>query len=131
MGDRALVIFTDSDKQEISPTTYLHWAGSDVPMLVNRLAALMADRKNDCSYASARFTGICHEHCTGNLSVGLQNTPQDIETAIQHDDAATIAEYSHGDAGVIVVNAGDFTWKAYGGYLDKWVDGKEPQEDAA
>lgn len=110
MGDRALVVFRSADKTIVSPTVYLHWSGHAVPELIEKLAVLMNDRRDDVPYACARFIGLCHEHIPGNLSLGVSETPLDVyETD----------SYSHGDAGVVVVDASTFKWKAHGGYLAK------------
>ena len=125
MGDRALVIFTDG--KEVSPTVYLHWSGSSVPALIEKAGVRMQGRLGDVSYAAARFVGICHEDIEGNLSLGIWNTPRNIRTAIlgwKHEEflkntshEELLRKYSQGDAGLVIVNADDFTWKAYGGYL--------------
>jgi hypothetical protein len=112
MGDRALVVF--HDERDISPTVYLHWHGSSVPELLGELAEYMKGRYGDAEYAAARFTGLCHTLMPGNLSLGIQaNTLQREDL----DDEAVLRGMSHGDAGVVIVNTGEFTWKAYGGYL--------------
>lgn len=110
MGNRALIVFTNTAKDDVSPIIYLHWNGSDVPAWIEELKSLMASRKGDVSYAAARFVGICHDHIDGNLSLGMWNSNLG-------DILKNPAEHSHGDAGVIVVNCDDFTWLAYGGYL--------------
>jgi hypothetical protein len=119
MGDRALVIFTDGN--EVSPTVYLHWHGQQVPELLKEIAALMADRLDDVSYTAARFIGICHNSIKGNLSLGVLDTDAALREAILTSDAGAIAQHSHGNAGVVVVNvsAPAFSWAAYGGYLSK------------
>jgi hypothetical protein len=112
MGNRALVIFYDEHR--ISPTVYLHWNGGKVPELLVSLAEYMNGRYGDAEYAAARFTGLCHNLISGNLSLGINANKlrrADLE------DAAVLATMSHGDAGVVIVNTDDFTWKAYGGYL--------------
>jgi hypothetical protein len=112
MGDRALIIFYD--EYRISPTVYLHWNGGKVPELLTNLAEYMKGRYGDAGYAAARFTGLCHNVISGNLSLGLNaNKLQRADL----EDAAVLATMSHGDAGVVIVNTDDFTWKAYGGYL--------------
>jgi hypothetical protein len=116
MGDRALVIFKDETK--ISPVIYLHWAGSDVPQYIEELKALMADRRGDATYASARFTGIAHTANVSSVSLGLYALHPQLAKAIKATDAETLASFSHGDAGLIVVDARDFSWRAYGGYLE-------------
>ena len=112
MGDRALVIF--HDKHRISPSVYLHWYGSEVPEILRELAEYMTGRHGDAEYAAARFTGLCHRRIPGNLSLGLMsNRLRRSDLA----DAAVLEEMSHGNAGVVIVDTGDFTWRAYGGYL--------------
>ena len=115
MGDRALVIF--HDRYRISPTVYLHWYGSEVPEILRDLAEYMKGRHGDADYAAARFTGLCHNRIPGNLSLGIMANP------LRHadlDDAAVLKAISPGDTGVVIVDTGDFTWKAYGGYLAEY-----------
>ncbi len=108
MSDRALVVFHSADGNHVTPTVYLHWLGSEVPSLIAETKAIMANRSDDPDYAAARFCAVA---CRGggNTGVGLMQSPDDIMT--------NAAKHSHGDAGVILVNAGDFSWKAFGGYL--------------
>jgi len=40
-------------------------------------------------------------------------------------DARQMATHSPGNAGIVVVDTSDFTWKAYGGYLAE-IDGRQP-----
>lgn len=104
MGDRAVVVFTDGDI--VSPGIYLHWHGSSVGEWIGELAKLMGTRQGDVSYAAARFAGLCHQKIEGNTSLGLLSVPDTILT--------NPAEESHGDHGVIIVNANDFSFKQYG-----------------
>jgi hypothetical protein len=121
MGNRALVIFYDD--HQISPTVYLHWNGGKVPELLGDLAEYMKGRYGDAGYAAARFTGLCHNLISGNLSLGLMaNTLRHADL----EDAAVLATMSHGDAGVVIVNTDDFTWKAYGGYLAEHQRSRAP-----
>jgi hypothetical protein len=116
MGDRALIIFTDGT--EVSPVIYLHWSGSKVPDLLEQHKPLMASRGADVSYAAARFVGIVHATMPEqNLSLGMWNADRRIRTAVTRSDADILKELSHGDAGVVVVDVTDYSWKAYGGYL--------------
>ncbi len=127
MGDRAIVIFTSRDGVRCSPAIYLHWSGDKVPGLINNTKDFMGDRLDDVEYAAARFTGIAHESLKEtNLSLGISNVPLTVETAIlgaQVTGGASAAarevleEYSPGDAGVVIVDASDFSWQAFGGYL--------------
>jgi hypothetical protein len=123
MGNRALVLFFD--QYRISPTVYLHWHGGEVPDILRDLAEYMKGRYGDAEYAAARFTGLCHQRISGNLSLGI------VANSLRHaelHDAATLTALSHGDAGVVVVDTRDFTWKAYGGYL---ADYRPPAESPA
>lgn len=121
MGNRALTIFTDSQGSEVSPTVYMHWNGGDVPEFVADTAKVMKGREGDVSYSVARFVAVVAAFLDGNLSLGVFETDADLRNAIKCQDAESIKRhaesFSHGDAGVIIVNCDDFTWKAYGGYL--------------
>ena len=120
MGDRALVIFEHNG--DVSPVVYLHWSGNRVPAILQTLKERMCDREGDVSYATARFIGICHEAIDGNLSLGVWNLPVETLVAVNTRGLSSeadkeLADYSHGDAGVVVVDAKDFSFEAYGGYL--------------
>lgn len=112
MGNRANIVFFD--QHQISPTVYLHWHGDKVPVYLAQLQLRMQGRANDAFYAAARFVGICHEHIPGNLSLGIRSNE------LRHRDLQNLevllAE-SPGNAGLVVVDTRNFTWKAYGGYL--------------
>jgi hypothetical protein len=114
MGNRALVIFHDRDR--VSPTVYLHWRGGDVPLWLDELKLLMQGRYGDAEYAAARFIGICHAEMDGNLSLGVLSNSF---TLLDVRRKSTLEAETHGDAGVIVVDTSDFSWKAYGGYLTR------------
>lgn len=109
MGDRALVVFADKSVGDVSPTVYLHTRGCDVPKLLEKHKARMGERKDDVSYAAARFIGICHEEIPGASGLGVFDTPANF--------LADPASHTHGDAGVIVVDAATYEWQAFGGYL--------------
>lgn len=113
MGDRALVVF--HAEETISPTVYLHWNGSEVPELIEELKERMQGRFGDIDYATARFIGGCHDRIPGNLSLGVFNNRLTISDLY---DAKVMRMHSHGDAGFVVVNVDDFSWVAYGGYLE-------------
>lgn len=123
MGDRACVIFFD--RECVSPTVYLHWHGDAVPAWLDSLKTLMATRRDDAAYTAARFIGLCHTRIAGNLSLGV--TSNDL-THADLGDAASLAALSPGDAGLVVVNADDFTWRAYGGYLSDRAASINPEE---
>ena len=112
MGNRASIIFFDHYR--VSPTVYLHWHGDSVPAWLDQLGPIMKDRKGDAFYAAARFVGICHAQIAGNLSLGISSNTLSLANL---RDANLMAEESPGNAGVVVVDTNDFSWKAYGGYL--------------
>lgn len=112
MGNRACIVFFDH--QRVSPTVYLHWHGDYVPRWLDHLKVIMKDREGDASYAAARFVGLCHAHIAGNLSLGIFSNTLSLANL---RDANLMADESPGNAGVVVVDTTDFTWKAYGGYL--------------
>ena len=117
MGDRALVVFKRIDtninvaerRAQYSPIIYLHWGGEKVPELLSKLRKLMTSRGEDLNYQAARFVGICHDENPGNLSLGMWNLP---------DNFTESADQSHGDAGLIVVDIKDYSFKQYGHHYD-------------
>jgi hypothetical protein len=120
MGNRACIVFFDRD--HVSPTVYLHWHGDAVPSWLDQLKDRMNGRFSDASYAAARFVGICHASIDGNLSLGLSSN--DLSKADVRSQDRMESE-SPGNAGMVVVDTSDFTWKAYGGYL-AGSDGRQP-----
>ena len=112
MGDRACVVFFD--RNCVSPTVYLHWHGNVVPAWLDQLKDRMNGRFSDAAYAAARFVGICHANIDGNLSLGISSN--DLSQAdVRSTDR--MEEHSPGNAGIVVVDTSDFSWKAYVGYL--------------
>jgi hypothetical protein len=74
----------------------------------------MTGRHSDAAYAAARFVGICHNIISGNLSLGVSSN------AFSRADLLSprlMELASPGNAGMVVVDTRDFTWKAYGGSL--------------
>lgn len=90
MGDRAIVRF--EGQMGKSPDVYLHWHGSAVPALLEGAASRM--RRNDPTYACARFIGHCHTQIDGALSLGVANNGElaerlyvvNVDTGIVTDD---------------------------------------------
>ena len=112
MGDRACVVFID--RTSVSPTVYLHWHGNAVPLWLDDLKDRMTGRFSDAAYAAARFVGIYHDYIGGNLSLGISSN------GLTHADVRNkdrMEADSPGNAGMVVVDTSDFSWKAYGGYL--------------
>ena len=120
MGNRACILFFD--QYRVSPTVYLHWHGDAVPAWLNQLKDRMKGRYSDASYASARFVGICHANIDGNLSLGILSNDLSIADVRNKD---RLEQESPGNAGIVVVDTNNFTWKAYGGYLAH-IDGRLP-----
>jgi hypothetical protein len=112
MGNRAAVVFFD--RSSVSPTVYLHWHGNAVPGWLDQLSMLMKGRYADATYAAARFVGICHGNIDGNMSLGISSNGFDL-SLIRSEPC--MHEASPGDAGIVVVDTSDFSWRAYGGYL--------------
>jgi hypothetical protein len=125
MGNRALVVFHNDD--DVSPTVYLHWNGDDVPYYLEQLKLLMATRLGDPSYAAARFVGICHNHISGPMSLGVMANTFAVADV---KDPERMAAESHGDAGMVVVDTADFSWKAYGGALEDYQSRAAPTTGA-
>jgi hypothetical protein len=116
MGDRALIVFTDKSKEDCSPVIYLHSDGYKVGDWIAELKTLMQGREGDVSYAAARFVGICHSHIPGNTSLGMWDGGEDV---IKDPKGS-----GHGDHGVIIVNASDFTFEQFGAYSSCKLEGR-------
>ena len=97
MGCRAIVHFYQrrGDHVQLGPAVYLHWDGDRVKELL--LKAQDRLRRNDVEYSTARFVGVCHEEIDGNTGVGTWSAPASVDDLRDSD-------YSHGDAGVFLVN---------------------------
>jgi hypothetical protein len=109
MGDRCLVVFTD-DTGDISPAIYSHWAGHDMPALLAEAGERGILREGDASYAAARFCGHLHEQSVRTTGLGLLPPPENLS-----DDV--LQEYSHGDAGIAIVNVDTGSVRYAAGYL--------------
>lgn len=107
MGDRVLITFTD-DGETFTPAVYMHWNGSEAADWIRAAARRM--RKGDAGYAAARFCGECHKQISGHNSLGLLDAPNKGAAGIDW------TEYSHGDAGVYIVNVSTGEVSAWGGY---------------
>lgn len=122
MGDRAVVVFHSSGYY--SPGVYMHWAGSEVPRLL--VAAKPVLRAGDPSYAAARFCGVVHmDSPDSRTGLGLLDAPK--------LEQLQSGQYSHGDAGVFVVDVDTGDVQQFNGYAPhdgpelKW---KSPKTDA-
>lgn len=135
MGDRALVIFVgvfpkehNGLELEVSPTIYTHWSGRVVEGIIEGL-----DGKVAINDAGEAFVGFCSELASGRedfMGFSCWNTPAHVIKAIEHifdeKEVAIIKEgagwaegllanYSHGDRGIYVVDCRDFSFEVYGG----------------
>lgn len=107
MGDRVLLQVVKKSPEEFSPVIYCHWLGGCGAIdAVTRLKARMEGRSGDVPYATARLVQEVINNDNGNLSFGVWNA-----------EKVLTAEDSHGDAGVILVNADTFEMTFLGGYL--------------
>lgn len=122
MGDRLRVVFKSEDHAgnlSYSPVAYHHWGGSYFVERHAEWLTLMDGRMGDLEYSAARWIGIAHSHLPGNLSLGVANLTQEEHDALDLGEPEVIAKHSHGDAGFVVVDVADGSWRAYGGYLAK------------
>lgn len=116
MGDRVLMQIVNNEGT-FGPVVYGHDAGIYAPLIAKALVERMVGRASDVTYWSARLVQEVSKTCSeGNLSLGMWNA----EAVLTEDD-------SHGDAGVVVINAstGDITYQ--GGYYD--ANGNFADED--
>lgn len=114
MGDRAVVLLEDGDA--IEPfAIYYHWAGKGgVESFYTEALEAHKSRRDDVSYFSARMVGLSCEAAPGSTGIGLIAAP----TEEQYASPTLMAQYSHGDAGVAVVNPekGTIRWIEGTGY---------------
>ena len=111
MGNRALVVFHDHARKVYGPVVYLHWHGAMVGDYLAQLKHLMSDRLDDVEYATARFIGVAHEDNRDALSLGVWEKPRRFT-----DNATWLEEFSHGDAGVFLIDAKSWDVRCFGGY---------------
>ena len=111
MGNRLIIICYSKDSKEVSPTIYQHWSQGKgaIATLLREQFETFKGRKDDCSYFTARLIGRLHggddkESC----SLGVWNTPKDIEASILSDNWKALKDYSHGDEGIILVDVVNF-----------------------
>jgi hypothetical protein len=100
MGDRVLMQVVSDDRKNFSPVIYMHWEGSNWENIVQKLAAQTHDILDDVNYSAASLVQICATYFEMNYyrSVGIWNT-----------DHILTADDSHGDNGIVLINAKDFT----------------------
>lgn len=120
-NDRVRVIIKDSEV--ISPTINLQHGRKKIAFYIGALRERMRGHENDAEYAAARLIGIIHERTSGNLFIGVTNTGPLVRVAIRHPDPSARADlfrlmnnkyaWVWADASIVIVDAKDFTWKAY------------------
>lgn len=136
MGDRALIHVHDGER--ISPCVYLHWGGTEVEDLLRKTKVLMGDRTGDVAYTAARLCGLAHDaDRDSNLSLGIWGPPDsNYAKAREHmlktepysfDPTRSHYPYSHGDAGVFLVNCKTWEVECFGGY--GFGDGADEEHD--
>lgn len=106
MGDRIVYYIEGA-----SCAAYGHWIGEKGIDLLK--GALPTMRKDDDSYAMARLIAyLCKEtESSVPTGVGVLRPPKD------SDKADAYGEYSHGDAGVVIINAELTRAECFAGYL--------------
>lgn len=106
MGDRVLLQVVKKEPAEFSPVLYSHWRGGSAVDAVHRTARRMQGRPGDVPYIAARLFQELVGNDDGDTGFGLMLA-----------DKVLTAEDSHGDAGVILVDADTFKMTFLGGYL--------------
>lgn len=115
MPDSALVLFHNVRDDRVSCVVHLVIGGALVPEILGSMDARGESEAGLC----ARFTALAvrknrfDPHCCA-----VHPIPKELEEAIKLNDIDTIAEFSCGEAGLVVVNAHTLGWQAYGGYLE-------------
>ncbi len=101
MGNRACVVFTNTDESEISPVVYLHWNGGAESIYIY-LDEMERRKCGRVDYAAARFAHVVADHfdaeAAGSSSLGVFNGPRSI-------NAEALSSYANmaDDNGVFVV----------------------------
>jgi len=113
MGDQAIIHFTNG--QEIGPAIYLHWDGYRVSELLSKAQKVMEGRIGDVPYTTARAIGVACEMIPGSLSLGCWSGPEarDYEGGRKE---ITDPSYSHGCAGVFLVDCRTWEVENFNGY---------------
>lgn len=128
MGDRVIMQIVQRNRltgDTFGPMVYGHWAGHSTPKIVEALAAKMQDRLGDVAYQSARLVQMILDDGGSlmqrdNCGIGIYNA-----------DAVATEDDSHGDAGVVLIDADTFKCECLGGYLRANDDGRpfKPEQD--
>jgi hypothetical protein len=109
VGDRAVFVCRD-ETGYYSPGIYIHLGGSQaLDYLLQAAPKMPAD---DVSYAAARLCGVLHQIISGSDYLALLPPPE-----VDTQDKVDWDQYSHGDAGVVIVNVSSGTAECVAGYL--------------
>lgn len=105
MGDRVLMQIVNNEG-DFGPVVYGHDAGVFAPVIVEALVKRMKNRTGDMAYWSGRLVQEVSRTCPdGDVSLGMWNAE-----GVLTEDA------SHGDAGVVLINADTGKATYLGGY---------------
>ena len=122
MGDRVVIVFhtpvrgTDyhtgkvTYAHDLSPTFYMHWSGINAVGILQKAIKQKVLYKDLVSNAIANLVGFCGKE--GVPGMALWNTEKTFEE-IQEDS------FSHGDAGVILIDSKTLIASFHNGYLAK------------
>ena len=106
MGDRVLFQVVSKDSGKFGPVVYAHWSGENAPEIVRELKARMGTRTDDIAYATARLLQVAMGKDAGGTGFGVWNA-----------SAVLIEKDSHGDAGIVLIDADTYEPTYIGGYL--------------
>ena len=107
MGDRVLYQVVSKDRREFSPVVYCHWSGRHWQSVVELLKQQMGDRRNNVDYAAARLVEIAAKFEGSGHSIGL---------GIWNAVNILTSEDSHGDRGIVLIDADTFEVERFGHY---------------
>ncbi len=125
MGDRVLIIFkSDDNGHSHAPAVYGHWSGHEMPELLAAATEAGWLRKGDVGYSAARLCGWMCKQSDGCTGVGIIAAPDDLSKE-------TLTKFSHGDAGVLVVDVDTGEVETFGGYTKPFrIAGKDEAASA-
>lgn len=110
MGDRVLMQIVS--EAENGPVVYGHWCGHEAPNIIKRFVGRMGGRKGDVSYLTARLLQEAMGDDQGDTGFGVFNSEQRLA-----------ADDTHGDAGIVLIDAQTLECECLGGYLQINADG--------
>lgn len=109
MGDRVLYVVTGKEKPQGYAAIYSHWGGYNALETLEKAGPTM--RAGDVSYATARLcAAVCEATGDPLLSAGILPPPT------LTDVSEEFRSFSHGDAGVIVIDVDTGEYRGYAGY---------------